>query len=174
MTRVDVSRQNAYRHLAVSRLAARPAVGRCAHLRCTHPSSRPDRGHVGRRRRQRADKRVCPRVAGLGTVENADGAAVRAVSDARLETSLTGAAARRSDSHQGWADHLALGQWATHSVPLWDLRGHARALAADALRAGVADWASIERIRASDMIDRLLAALSLSAMPLIVAAPLWS
>ena len=30
---------------------------RCAHLRCTHPSSRPDRGHVGRRRRQRADKR---------------------------------------------------------------------------------------------------------------------
>ena len=74
---------------------------RCAHLRCTHPSSRPDRGHVGRRRRQRADKRVCPRVAGLGTVENADGAAVRAVSDARLETSLAGAAARGSDRHQG-------------------------------------------------------------------------
>ena len=107
-------------------------------------------------------------------MENADGAAVRTVSDAGVETSLAGAAARGSDSHQGGADHLALGQRATHSVPLPGLRGHARPLAADALRAGLAGWASVERIRASDMIDRLLAVLSLSVMALIVAAPLWS
>src|SRR3954453_19498232 len=106
-------------------------------------------------------------------MENAHGAAVRAMSNARLETSLAGAAARGSDSHQGGADHLALGQRATHSVPLRGLRGHARALAADALRAGVASWASVERIWASDMIDRLPAVLSLSVMGLIGAAPLW-
>src|SRR4051794_35975521 len=104
-------------------------------------------------------------------MENADGAAVRTVSDARLETSLAGAAARGSDSHQGWADRLALEQRATHSVPLHGLRGHARSLFAGALRAGLAGWASVERRRASDMIDRLLAVLSLSAMALIVAAP---
>src|SRR3954454_19341967 len=107
-------------------------------------------------------------------MENADGAAVRAMSDARLATSLAGAAACGSDSHHGGADRLALGQRATHSVPLPGLRGHARPLAADALGAGVASWASVEQIRASDMIDRLLAALSLSVMALIVAAPLWS
>ena len=106
-------------------------------------------------------------------MENAHGAAVRAVSDARLETSLAGAAARGSDGHQGGADHLALGRRATHSVPLQGLQGHARPLAADALRAGVAGWASVERIRASGVIDRLLAVLSLSVMALIVAAPLW-
>ena len=107
-------------------------------------------------------------------MEKADGAAVRAVSDAGVETSLAGAAARGSDSHQGGADHLALGQRATHSVPLRGLRDHARPLAADALRAGVASWASVEWKRASDMIDRLLAVLSLNVMALIVAAPLWS
>ena len=107
-------------------------------------------------------------------MEKTNGAAVRAVSDARLETSLAGAAARRSDSHHGWADHLAVRQRPTHSVPLHGLRGHARSLLPDAFGAGMASWASIERIRASDMIDRLLAALSLSAMALIVAAPLWS
>src|SRR3954454_8113579 len=81
-------------------------------------------------------------------MENADGAAVRAMSDARLATSLAGAAARGSDSHQRGADHLALGQRATHSVPLPGLRGHARALAADALRAGVASWTAAHPLRA--------------------------
>src|SRR3954454_5443980 len=81
-------------------------------------------------------------------MENANGAAVRALSDARLETSLAGAAARGSDSHQGGADHLALEQRATHSVPLRGLRGHARPLAADALRAGVASWTAAHPLRA--------------------------
>jgi hypothetical protein len=47
-------------------------------------------------------------------------------------------------------------------------------LVSDTYGAGLAGWAFVERIRASDMIDRLLAVLSLSVMALIVAAPLWS
>src|SRR3954465_13018820 len=70
-------------------------------------------------------------------MENAHDAAVRAMSDARLDTSLAGAAARGSDSHQRGADHLALGRRATQSVPLPGLRGHARPLAADTFRAGL-------------------------------------
>ena len=52
--------------------------------------------------------------------------------------------------------------------------GPCRMLVSDTYEAGLAGWASVERRRASDMIDRLLAVLSLSAMALIVAAPLWS